>query len=154
MKFSSLILATILFSNVALAGTSASLHLTGTVAKKLDVSIDVASATLDLTVNKTDFKVATVTEKANSNNGYKITVASANLSKLKRVGGTEVFAYTLKYGTSTMLLTTAAGVTETRATTGVISQTKDVLISYTGAAPETMVEGSYEDDLTFTIAAN
>lgn len=153
------IIATLTFSLLTasvMAATSATLLLSGSVPKKLDISLDTSSVTLDLTANKSNFKIATVTEKSNSNTGYKVTIVSANRGVLKRVGGTETFSYSLKYGTTnlasqgvaagdTIVGTTAAGLTNT---------TKDLFISYSGVAAENMVEGSYEDTLSLTIAAN
>lgn len=147
-------LGLILLSANIYSATSATLHLTGTVPKKLDISIDVSTVSLDLTANKNDFKIATVTEKSNSNGGYKVNITSQNLGKLKREGGTEQFNYSLKYGGSSMALTSAAGGSQIVTASGVQSQAKDVLISYTGAAAETMVEGTYSDLLTLTISAN
>ena len=102
--------------------------------------------------SQTDLKVATVNEQSNSKTGYKVTVTSANLSKLKRTDGPEVFAYTMKYNGSAVALTSAAGTTVTSASTNA-NVNKDVSITYAGIAPELMVEGTYNDVVTFTIAA-
>lgn len=154
-KFLTLLALTTLTST-AFAGTSATLVLSGSVPKKLDISLDASAVSLDLTVNKSDFKIATVTEKSNSNTGYKVTISSANNGSLKRVGGTETFAYSLKYGTTNLSAqNTLAGDTVIGSTAaGLHNVQKDLSISYSGVAAENMVEGSYEDTLNLTIAAN
>jgi hypothetical protein len=154
MKNFLMLVSTLLITSNVFAGTSATLKLVGSVPKKFDLAIDVSSATLDLTATKSDFKVATLTEKSNSSSGYKVTVASAGLGHLVRVGGTEKFSYNLKYGGQSVGLGSTAGGSVSTSSTGVVTNTKDVTLSYTGVLPESMVEGSYEDTLTFTISAN
>jgi hypothetical protein len=149
-------LALTVLTSTAFAGTNATLVLSGSVPKKLDISLDTNAVVLDLTTSKNLVKIATVTEKSNSNTGYKVTIASANKGVLKRVGGTETFAYTLKYGSTPL---TAQGVTAGdtivgSSSAGLTNVNKDLAISYSGVAAESMVEGSYEDTINLTIAAN
>lgn len=144
----------ILFSLAAFADSSVNLKLVGNVPKKLDISIDNTLATLDLSSNKSDYKIATLTEKSNSNNGYKIKISSLNLGKLQRSGGVEKFSYDLKYGTIALDLSSADGDSLSNSSYGVLTTSKDLTISYTGISSDRMVEGSYEDTLTFQIEAN
>lgn len=144
----------ILFSLTAFADSSVNLKLVGNVPKKLDISIDNTLATLDLSSNKSDYKIATLTEKSNSNNGYKIKISSLNLGKLQRSGGVEKFSYDLKYGTIALDLSSADGASLSNSSYGVLTTSKDLTISYTGISSDRMVEGSYEDTLTFQIEAN
>ena len=153
------ILATLIsLSTTSFAATTGTLQLRGVVQQNLSIAIsaEAIATTLDLSASPVDLKVATVNEKNNSKTiGYKVNIKSAKLSKLERVGGTEVLAYTLKYNGAAVNLTSAAGTDVASAATGsVVNANKDVAISYTGAAAETMVEGTYEDLLTFTISSN
>lgn len=138
------------------AATTGTLLLQGVVTQKISVSVTPASAasTLDLTSNQTDLSVASVNEISNSKTGYKLTISSANLGKLKRTDGSDVFAYSMKYNGSAVALGSAAGTTITNSSAAAVNANKSVTISYTGAAAETMVEGTYADTVTFTIAAN
>lgn len=151
-----IILITSFTSTALLAGTTATLVLTGSVPKRLDISLDVSSVSLDLTTTRNNFKIATITEKSNSNTGYKVTLTSANRGVLKRTGGTETFTYGLKYG-STNLTSQGVVAGDTivgSASAGVFNVSKDLYISYTGVPAENMVEGTYEDTVSLTIAAN
>lgn len=154
-----LLIATSLLTltTTSFAATSGSLLLQGIVAKKVSIVVTptaVASA-LVLETSQTDLKVATAVEQSNSSAGYKVTVSSANLGKLKRTDGSEVFSYTLKYGGAAVGLSTAAGSVVTNSSSAsVVNVSKDMAISYTGVAAETMVEGTYADTLTVNIASN
>lgn len=153
MKRLLLALALTLSFNLS-AATTGTLLLQGIVLPIRSITVTplaVASA-LDLTTTQVDTKVATINEKSNSIVGYKVTITSANLSKLKRSGGTEVFPYTLKYNEIAAPVSTVAGYTVTY-TGGLANVNRDLDISYTGVPAETMVEGTYADTLTFTIAA-
>jgi hypothetical protein len=130
--------------------------LQGAVTQKISVAVtaQAIASTLDLSTTQTDLLIASVNEKSNSKTGYKLTIASANLSQLKRTNGPEVFPYTLKYNGSAVPLTSVAGTSIINPTASTVSVNKNVSISYTGKAPELMVEGSYADNVIFTIAAN
>lgn len=143
-------------STTSFGATSGTLLIQGMVAKKVSIAVSpqaIASA-LDLEVSQTDLKVASVNEKSNSNTGYKVTITSANLGKLKRSGGAEVFSYTIKYGGTNVALSSAAGTVISSASAAVANVNKDMNISYTGVSAETMVEGSYSDTITLNIASN
>lgn len=147
-----LTLATVFSTNAATTGT---LLLQGVVTKKLSITVtaNAQASSLDLTQSKTDLVVASVNEKSNSNTGYKVNVKSSNLGNLKRSGGTEVVSYSLKYGSSTVDLSTTTGQTFNNAGAAVANVNKDVKISYTGIAEESLVEGTYADTVTFEISA-
>lgn len=140
----------------AFSATTGSLLLQGIVAKKVAIVVTAAGAAsaLDLETTQADLKVATVNEQSNSKTGYKVTITSAQLGKLKRTDGAEVFSYTLKYGGSAVGLSTAAGTTFTNSSAASVNVNKDLNISYTGVAGESMVEGTYTDTLTLNIASN
>lgn len=143
-------------STSSFAATTGTLLLQGTVVQKISLAItpQAIASTLDLSTTQTDLAVASVNEQSNSKTGYKLTIASANLSKLKRTDGSDVFSYTMKYNGSAVALTSVAGTTITNASAASANVNKSVTISYTGIAPELMVEGTYADTVTFTIAAN
>ena len=140
----------------AYSATTSSILLKSTVPKKVAITVtpvSIASA-LDLSTSQSDLKVATVNESSNSKTGYKVTITSSNLGKLKRTDGSEVFSYSLKYGGSAVGLSTASGSVFTSTAASVISTNKDLNVSYSGSAPESMIEGSYQDTLTINIASN
>ena len=138
-------------STVSFAATTATLQLKGTIAQNLDISIasESVATSLNLTQSASNLKVATLTEKSNSNTGYKVTLSSANSGNLKN--GTFLFGYTLGYNGQQLNL--SAPQTQTYAVAAHNVQ-KDVTISYTGVAQESLVAGDYTDTVTFTIAAN
>lgn len=143
-------------TTAAFAATSGTILLQTIVPKKVAITVtpvSVASA-LDLSVTQADLKVAVVNEASNSKTGYKVTITSENLGKLKRTDGSEVFSYSLKYGGSAVGLSTAAGSVFTNPSASIVNVNKDLNVSYTGAAPESMIEGSYQDTLTLNIASN
>jgi hypothetical protein len=157
MKKSLVVTALIALStSPAFSATTGTLLLQGVVAKKVAIVVTAAAvaSALDLETSQTDLKVATVNEQSNSKTGYKVTIASTNLGKLKRTDGAEVFAYTLKYGGSNVGLTTAAGTTFTTSSAASVNVNKDLNVSYSGVAAESMVEGTYADTLTLNIASN
>lgn len=153
-----LLLATtlLLTSFTGYTATTGTLLLQGIVLPKLDITVtpETVSSGLDLETTKVNLKVAEVREKANLVLGYKVTISSANLGNLKRVSGTQVFPYTLKYNNASVNLSTPAGQAFTYATALVANNVRDVSISYTGVPAENMVEGTYADTVTFTIASN
>lgn len=139
----------------AFALTTGSIQLQGSVAQVISMTVTAQSIanTLDLTTTQNDLKVATVNESSNSKTGYTMTIASANLSKLKRTDGPETLSYTMKYNGSVISLASVGGTVITNSSASVVNVNKDVNISYTGASAATMVQGTYADTVTFTIAA-
>lgn len=153
MKRLLLALALTLSFNLS-AATTGTLLLQGIVLpiRSITVTPTSAAASLDLSTTATNLKVATVNERSNSILGYKITITSANLSNLKRSAGPEVFPYTLRYNGIVAPVTTVAGYSVSYGA-GLVNVNRDLEISYTGVQPETMVEGTYADTLTLSIAA-
>lgn len=138
------------------AATTGSLTLQGIVPQSISLSVAAAPAAsaLDLSTTQVDLQVATVTEQSNSHTGYKVTVTSANSGALVRSGGTENLAYTMKYNGVAVNLATANAQVTNVATAGAVNTSKPVTISYTGVAAASMVDGTYLDTVTLTIAAN
>lgn len=139
------------------------LDLSGTVEALRDLSISTVAGynSLDLDADATDTDVANVTEL--SNLGYKVTVASTtagtgSVAYLSSATTSQKLAYTIKYGTQAVSLTSGVGTITTSATKTVAAGvTKLVEISWVGRvdhqgallSPAT----DYNDTLTFTIAA-
>ncbi len=150
-----ILLASLLFSSIAMSATTSTLLLKAQVPRALSIAVTpapVASA-LDMTVTQSDLFIGVVNEKSNSKTGYKATVTSANLGKLKRVGGAEVFSYALKISGTVIDLSSAAGSTYYFYNTQLTDTNRDMFVSYTGVPAEQMVEGAYNDTVTFTISA-
>jgi hypothetical protein len=151
----------VLFSLIgsASAATTGLLQLQGVVPALLAISVDPQpiATLLDLTATQTDLLVASVNEQSNSNTGYQITVSSLNDGNLKRSGGSETLTYTMKYGV-TLLNLNGSSVTpvvgKTQAVSGVYDVDTDITISYTGQPAVSMVNGTYQDTITFEISAN
>lgn len=135
------------------AATSGSLTLRGVVPVVLSISVapEAVATALPLDVTQSNTKVATINERSNSSTGYSVAISSANAGSLKRVSGTETFSYSMKYNGSSVNL--ASGQTFSYPSGGVVNQNRDVNISYTGADSSTLVAGTYEDTVTFTISA-
>jgi hypothetical protein len=150
-----ILISSMVLSTTTFAATSGTLLLQGVVAQKLSIAVTPAAAAsaLDLSTSQTNLTVASVNEKSNSKTGYKVTITSANAGNLKRTDGADVFAYSMKYGGSAVSLS-GVGTTFSQASAASVNVNKDISISYTGVAAESMVEGTYADTLTLNIAAN
>lgn len=154
MKHTLLALALTLTSASALAATTATLLLKGVVPAVLSISVTAESVAANLPLNTTqnNTKIATVNEKSNAANGYKVTISSQNQGKLVRSGGNQQFPYTLNYNNQTINLSSQAVLNNSGNTA--TSVNRDLKISYTGQSEESMVAGDYVDTITFSIAAN
>jgi hypothetical protein len=155
MKSKALIaLAVLSLSASSFAATTGTLLLKGQVGQVLSILVtpEAIASTLPLDISQVDTKVATVNEISNSSTGYRVSISSANLGNLLRTGGTETFAYTMKYNGSSVDL--ASGDSFSSNTAASVNVNKDVQISYTGVPAANMVAGEYEDTVTFEIAAN
>lgn len=143
-------------SATSMAATSGTLLLQGVVPKKISIDVSPASvaSALVLDAPADNLIVATVNEKSNSKAVYSVTITSPNLGKLKRTDGADVFPYTLKYGGSSVGLSTLAGTTFSNGAGAAVNVNKDLTISYAGTPAESMVEGTYADTLTLEIASN
>jgi hypothetical protein len=151
---SALIATSILISGSAFASLTGTLLLRGNVPSLLSIEVTAESnaTALDLSTSQTNLKVATVQEKSNSNQGYNVTITSANSGNLVRSGGSENFAYTMTYNGAAVNLGT--GSTFNNAAAAAVAVNKDVNISYTGIDFDDLVAGDYEDTITFTMASN
>jgi hypothetical protein len=144
-----------LITSSALAATTGSLLIRGSVPALLsiDVTPTALATTLPLDTTQTGAKVATVNEKSNSNSGYQVSISSANLGKLVHESVASSFInYSLSYDGSSIDL--ANGQTYTFASASSVDTNKDIEISYTGVPHESLIQGDYSDTVTFTIAAN
>lgn len=142
-----------LLSFEAFAQSSAPLILKARVAQKLILTVTPVpmATTLPLDTTQNDLKVATASVVSNSASGFKVLVSSANMSNLKRLGGNQLFPYTMKYGNIQIPLNSPTA-TEFLSD-GVINTSDNLTISYTGKPLDTMVAGEYQDTVTFTISA-
>jgi hypothetical protein len=146
----------------AFAATTGTLTLTGTVPAVLDISVAAqpAAASLDLSVNQANLLIANVTERSNRKPGYTVSLQSSNAGagtsfffKSADVLNVDTLTYTLTYGgTPISLVAGSALITDATAKTSGTGVTKDLRISYSGAA-SFLNEDSYSDTLTFTITA-
>lgn len=154
MKRSLLALGLALTSLTGFADTSATLNLKGIIPLNLEISIAPTqlAETLDLTRQVSNEKVATVTEKSNSWNGYKVKAKSNNGGKLVNANDVNKFVqYQLTYNGSNMALNQSA--TEIYSTQNLRgTYNKDVKISY--SQPNDLSAGTYSDVIQFTIEAN
>ena len=152
MKSTLFALPVLFLSFTALAASSGTLLLKGTILPTLSISVtpETVASALDLTTTQSATKVATVQEKSNSNTGYKVTISSQNAGKLKN--GAQLFPYTLTYAGSALNL--AAPVVQNNSAAAAVTVNKDVNISYTGVPEAQLVAGDYSDTVTFSIAAN
>lgn len=143
-------------SSSAFSATTGTLLIQSIIPRRVSILVApvAVASSLDLTTTQTNLKVAAVTERSNSRTGYKVTIKSANLGKLKREDGAEVFSYTMKLDGSTVGLSSAAGTSFNRSQTSPVTVNRNITISYTGKAVETMIEGTYSDTVTLDIAAN
>ncbi|MBB6481041.1 hypothetical protein [Spirochaeta isovalerica] len=151
MKFILTLAVAAFISLPAMADTTGTLTLTGTVDSNMAIvvtPVDGVYNDLDLLNDASNLKVATVTEISNS--AYTVTVSSDNSSEL--AGPSDSLAYTLTYdGASIDLTSGSAVITNTTTVTDADGLDKDLNISYTGNPA--LPSGTYTDTLTFTIAA-
>lgn len=155
MKKILLIAITAALTTSAFAATSGTLLLKGIVPRLVSIVVtaETIAANLPLNTTQSNTKVAEVNEKSNSNTGYKVTIASANAGKLvhQSVASSSV-NYTLRYNNSAVNLASAQTITYSSAAS--VNADRNVDISYTGVPHENLIEGNYQDTITFTIAAN
>lgn len=156
LKITKHILTTSLFiSNTLFAATTGNLLIKGNVPALLSINVtpEALATSLPLDTTQTDSKVATIHETSNSNTGYQVSISSSNLGKLVHESvGSSYIGYSLKYDGNVVDL--ASGDTYVFAAANAVSVNKDVEISYTGVAHESLIQGEYADTVTFTIAAN
>lgn len=139
----------------AFAGTTASLALSGTVAKTASISVSATSEASNLNLTSataTTVTVATVTEICNSNSGYTVSVSSANAGYLKGAlsANADSVAYSL-FCDGTAVALSSSGTVMVAASAKTSGNSQTLAVNYTGNA--TLSADSYSDILTFTIAA-
>lgn len=138
----------------SMAATQADLILKGIVAPILEISIahETVASNLDLSQAASNLKVATLTEKSNYAQGYKIKAKSVNGGKLVNTSDVNSFVnYSLTYnGSSIALNTSPVQIYTTPNLKGIF--TKDLKITYSQVA--NLSAGSHEDTVQFTIEAN
>ena len=142
-------------SGTAHAQATGDLDLQGIVASSCSVTVSpvvgVADA-LDLSAAATNVNVASVNETCNDPDGYTVTAVSANASTLMPVGASsDSVAFTINYGGAAADLSGTTPVTDVTTNTGSTGVDKTVDISY--ANPGFIAADTYQDTITFTIAA-
>lgn len=149
------ILTSFLLSVEGFAKTSETLVLQGIVPLKVSIAVvpETVASALILEKSQISLKVASVSVKTNSDIGYKVVIASSNSGKLKRSGGSDFFAYTMKYGDSPIDLSNT-GIAVNNVPASIADVSKDLVISYNGVVSSAMLKGIYSDTLTFTVTAN
>ncbi len=153
--FLSIAVAALAITSASWAASTGSITISGVVPQHTDIIVTPVAGynALDLATTATDLSVANVTEKNNTALGYKVTLSSANAGALKN-GTAGSIAYTAKYNsTSVTLSATPTNITTSPAASSVVNVTKAFKISYTGVDTTTMMQGTYSDTLTFTIAS-
>ncbi|WP_044561505.1 hypothetical protein [Azospirillum sp. B4] len=140
-------LASTLLAAPALADTSGTVKLSGTVSLNCSVAVTDASAQLNILSGSSNVQVGTVVETCNDGAGYTITVASANGGSLKSsANGAQPVAYTTSYDG-----TNGSGQSFTVTRSGA-QFNKTANVSVTVPASAQAIAGSYADTLTITIA--
>lgn len=153
-----IVLVLSLVANQAIAASSGTLIISGTVAPVNDIVItpNLANNTsLNITGGETAKNVASVSETSNDILGYKIMISSVNAGKLKHtVDPTKLTAYTISYGGAAYSAPTAlpVQVKNVSSLSALTTNTSQVLITVT-ALPAALA-GSYTDSITLAIIAN
>lgn len=153
MKLSLFIIGCLLTGS-ALAATSGSLLLKSIVpgVNSLEVEPKPLASTLPLDTTQSNSEVAKVKIKANSTNGYKITISSANTGKLvHETVTTSSVPYTLRFDSQMVNLATGQVINYPAPQPN--AHNPKVEISYTGVPHENLHEGYYSDTVTFTISS-
>lgn len=149
-------LVSILAAGQAQAALTGNVTIQGTVAAATAITVTSVTGynSLDLSSSQTNLLVANIREVNNTAAGYSVTLTSSNAGSLKN-GSIGSLAYTATYDdVAVTLSSTPQTVTTGGASTAVVNTVKPFKISYTGTAAENLMQGSYSDTLTFTIAAN
>lgn len=143
------------FSFSVFAATTATLNLKGNIQEKMSIEVqnDSDALLLDLTVQRTNFKIAEVVEKSNRQAGYKVAITSQNGGKLKN-GSLDEVDYTLSYGGNALLLDGSDEIEYANQRALGAGEVRDVAISYSAQVEEDLVAGDYTDTITFVISAN
>lgn len=150
----------LLVGTSALAASSGTLLLQGTVGVVNDIVVTAAAGnantTLDIVNGETGKLVGTATETSNNLLGYKIRIASATGGELRNTqDATKKTTYKVKYnGATTGVTPTVAGVEvkNVAALSGLTTVTSNIAVDVTAYA--TAPAGTYADTLTVSIQAN
>jgi hypothetical protein len=157
-----ILIAALLISTVttvsALAASSGTLTVSGTVATVNDISITPNGSnntTLNITAGESAKNIAAVSETSNDILGYKINLSSANAGELQNASDvTKKTTYTISYngGSYVTPSNTPAQVKNVSSLAALTTNTSQVLINvvaFPGA-----VAGTYSDTITLAIVAN
>ena len=131
----------------AVAATSGSVKLQGSVALNCSVEVNDLKQALNLVGGESARQVGTVVETCNSGTGYSISISSANGGTLKNENNGSV-SYRVGYDGQNNELTTAMSVPRATAQFG-----KNVPLTVSLNGSDKAIAGSYSDTLTITIAA-
>lgn len=149
------LLAALTAVSTAHAASTEVLHLQGEVGliNELILTPTAAATDLDIVGGEVSRKVADVTERSNSLNGYKIMLSSANGGYLEHTAdSSRKTAYTLIYGSaSAVSLTTTPTQILQVSGNGLVENDRDVKVNVT--ALPTAAAGTYADDVTISIVA-
>jgi hypothetical protein len=144
----------------ALAATSGTLTIQGTVASTVSIVVTPVAGynTLDIEAGLTDQHVADITEKCNNKTGYTVTMTSLNaggsgnsLFLADSAGAADTVPYTLSYNSTAVTFNSgSATLTSANAKTA-----KDGVVKPLAAtiAASWVNAATYADTLTFTIAS-
>ncbi len=155
-----LILFTLFTSFSSIAATTGTLVLQGSVPAVLEIDVtgNAAATTLPLDTvitGSNEITVASVNEKSNSTTGYDVSITSDNGGYLvhESVASSKV-AYGITYDGASVNL--ASGETFQNASSTYADVDKDVVVnSLAGSANYAgLLQGDYQDTLTFTISAH
>lgn len=152
------VVATMAIGTSAMAASSGSLLLQGTVAlvNTIVVTANAANNTsLNITTGETGKNVASVAETSNDLNGYTITVSSPTGGFLVNTANAAAkTAYKVSYNGATAVTPTVAAlqVKSVASLSGLTTNTSAVTVDVTGLS--TAAAGTYQDTLTIAIVAN
>ncbi len=143
----------IVSSAIAAPGPSATLELKGSIDKKVSIDLidDTGADSLDLVAGAAAVKIATLTERSTSKDGYTVSISSANGGEL--LNGSESITYSITYGGEAVDLDAGSDLPRTTRALGA-GVDKDVEITFAAQDEEATVSGDYTDTITFSIAAD
>ncbi len=133
-------------ATAALANTSGSINLRGTVQSVCTISVTDSNQSLNIVGGESNRQVGEVVENCNNGTGYNITVSSATGGNLR--SGNNNVAYTLRYDTQNGPLTSAMTVQRAQAEFG-----RRSTVGVTIPATANAIAGAYSDTLTISISA-
>jgi hypothetical protein len=152
------LLSAALVSSQAMATSSETLVLSGTVAVVNDISINPVAGAYDglnITAGQSNLTVANVDETSNNLAGYKITLASANAGELRNTANAaKKTTYTVSYGGGTAAApSSSAQIVKNVSSLNALTTTSSALNVNVTAYPSAPA-GTYNDTLTLAIVAN